>query len=211
MTAAAIASASDRRRAALPGSPYDKLVSVVKLALPAAAVGVFATCLIWPLTARQEFSFILNKDKVAVAEERLRVQRAQYRGEDKKGQPFAISAGSAVQKSSDVPIVELKDIAATLTEADGPVRATAEAGRYDIENDTITALGPVNIDSADGSMIRTRDVSVNMATRIVSGESGVNGRLPLGTFRADRLRADISVRVVTLTGRVRLHIVQRRA
>ena len=211
MSRAATAIASERRRAALPGSPYDKLVSVVKLLLPALALAVFATCLIWPLTARQEFSFILNKDKVAVAGERLRVQRARYRGEDSKGQAFTISAASAVQKSSDVPIVELRDIAATLNAQGGPVHASAEAGRYDIEHDTITAEGPVRIDSADGSLIRTRDVSVDMASRLVKGDSGVDGRLRLGTFKARTLRADVTRRVVNLGGGVHLHIVQRRA
>ena len=202
---------SRRSRAALPGGPYDRLVAVVKLLLPLAALAVLALCLVWPLTARQEFSFILSKDRVAEAGERLRVARAEYRGEDSKGQAFRISAASAVQKSSDVPIVDLKDIAATLDATDGPIHAAASAGRYDIEHDRITAQGPVRIDSADGSLVRTRDVSVDMATRQVSGDSGVDGRVKLGTFKAQHLRADVTTRVVTLTGGVRLHIVQRRA
>ncbi len=206
-----IAVPTSRQRAALPGSPYDRLVSVVKILLPVAALAVFAACLIWPLTARQEFSFILSKDRVAEANERLRVSRAKYRGEDSKGQAFEITAASAVQKSSDVPIVELRDIAATLNATDGPVHATAQAGRYDMEHDRITAEGPVNIDSADGSLIRTRDVSLDMASRVVTGDQGVSGKLRLGTFRAERLRADVTGRVVKLEGRVHLHIVQPRA
>lgn len=203
--------AAQRRRAALPGSPYDRLVSVLKILLPVAALAVFAVCLIWPLTARTEFSFILSKDRVASAGERLRVARAEYRGEDQNGQAFVITAASAIQKSSDVPVVEMQDITATLDAKDGPVHAVAGKGHYDMEHERMTADGPVRITGENGQLVNTRDVSLDMATRTIAGDSGVDGKLKLGTFRANRLRGDINSRVVTLIDRVHLHIVQRRA
>ena len=85
-----------RQQAALPGSGHDRLMGVLKLALPAAAVIVLLTIIIWPLTKVQEFSFLLAKDKVAMATERLRLDAAVYRGETARGEAFVISAGSAV-------------------------------------------------------------------------------------------------------------------
>jgi lipopolysaccharide export system protein LptC len=199
-----------RQRAALPGSGYDRMVGVVKWLLPLLASVIFAACLILPLTKSGEFSFILSKDRVAPAGERLRVERAAYRGEDSKGQPFTITAASAVQRTSATPVVELNDIAATLQAQDGPVRATAERGRYDLERETIAVDGPVRVDSAAGYLVETRDVRVDLPSRSVASDDGVSGRVPLGTFSAQRLRADVNDRTVVLEGRARLRIVQRR-
>lgn len=200
-----------RQRSALPGSPYDRLVSVVKWVLPLAAFAVLAAALILPLTANREFSFILSKDRVALAGERLRVTDASYRGEDRRGQAFTIRAANAIQRSSETPVVELEGISATLDARNGPVTAVAEAGRYDLERERITIDGPVRVDSASGYLLETQDVSVDLPTRTVASDAGVSGKVPLGSFSADRLRADVNSRTVVLEGRARLHIVQSRA
>ena len=198
-----------RRNAAPPGGSWDRLVAALKLALPAGAVAVFATCLIWPLTTQREFSFILSKDRVAAAQERLRMDRAVYRGEDSKGQSFIIAAASAVQKTSDTPIVELRDISAELRTADGPARAVANVGRYDLERERIDIVGPVKLESASGYRLDTSDVSVDLATRRVTSSGAVTGRMPLGSFEAGRLRADLAGRSVILDKGASLRIVQR--
>jgi lipopolysaccharide export system protein LptC len=198
-----------RRNAAPPGGAWDRLVATLKLVLPAAAIAVLATCLIWPLTTQREFSFILSKDRVAEARERLRMDRAVYRGEDSKGEPFIITAASAVQKTSDTPIVELRDISAELRTADGPARADAEVGRYDLEREQIDVVGPVTLESAAGYRLDTRDVSVDLATRSVTSSGPVTGRMPLGSFRAGRMRANVDDRRVILDHGASLRIVQQ--
>ncbi len=197
------------RNAVPPGGGWDRFVGLMKLALPIAALAILLISLIWPLMARQEFSFILSKDSVEAARERLRMERAVYRGEDSRGQPFVITAASAVQKSSDTPIVELRDISAELRTTDGPARADARVGRYDMERDRIDIVGPVELESASGYRLQTRDVSVDLNTRQVASQGAVTGRMPLGSFQAGRLHADVSGRTVVLDRGASLHIVQR--
>ncbi len=198
-----------RANAAPPGGSWDRTVATLKLALPAGAVAVLAACLIWPLTSQQEFSFILSKDRVAEAQERLRMDRAVYRGEDSNGQPFTIRAANAVQKTSDTPIVELRDISAELRTTDGPARAEAKVGRYDLEREQIDVVGPVTLRSAAGYALDTSDVSVDLATRKVTGSGEVAGKMPLGSFTAGRLTADVNGRSVVLDKGASLRIVQR--
>ena len=198
-----------RANAAPPGGSWDRIVAILKLALPAAAVAVLAACLIWPLTSQQEFSFILSKDRVAEAKERMRMDRAVYRGEDSKGQPFTITASSAVQKTSDTPIVELRKISAELLTPDGPARADAGVGRYDLERERIDVVGPLKVESAAGYRLDTSDVSIDLATRKVLGSGKVAGRMPLGTFNAGRLQADVTGRSVILDKGASLRIEQR--
>src|SRR3546814_18751285 len=95
------------------------------------SVGVLAALLATaPFTGGDKVSFVLDKNMVEVAKERMRVTEALYRGEDSKGQPFSLRAGSAVQKSSREPIVALNDMSARSLLSSGPALVRAETARY---------------------------------------------------------------------------------
>jgi lipopolysaccharide export system protein LptC len=198
-----------RQRAALPGSSRDALFGVLKWLLPALAVAVLATIVILPLAKVQEFSFLLDKGKVAVAPERLRVDNAVYRGETAKGEAFNISAAGAVQRSSAVPIVELKRLTAKLAMADGPATVVAPAGRYFLETDRLQINGPVQLDSAAGYSLDSATVDIDLNSRKVSTEAPVKGELPIGRFSAGRMSGDIQGKSMVLSGGVHLRIYGR--
>ena len=81
---------------AAPGSRHDRLITVARILLPG-AIGVLAAFLVTaPLTAGGDVSFVLDKNKVEVAKERMRLQSALYRGQDTKGQPFQLFLCSVV-------------------------------------------------------------------------------------------------------------------
>lgn len=198
-----------RQRAALPGSYRDTLFGVLRWLLPGLALLVLAAIIIWPLTKVREFSFLLAKDKVAVAQERLRIDRPVYRGETAKGEAFVISAAGAVQRSSAVPIVELKDLNARLQLTDGPLTVTAPSGRYFLDDDKLQIAGPVKLQSTSGFSLDSQQVDIDINARTVSTNTPVSGTLPLGSFRANRMEADIRGRNVVLEGGAHLRIYQQ--
>lgn len=198
-----------RQRSALPGSGYDRLVSVVKWALPAAAFAVFAVIVVWPLSKAQEFSFLLAKDKVGMAHERFRMERAVYRGQTANGQPFVITSAGAVQRTSAVPIVELQALTARLDAADGPAEVSAPGGSYNLKTDILQVAAPVQLRSTSGYRLDSGNVDIDLANRTVATRSPVTGALPIGTFRANRLTADIRGRVVVLEGDVHMRMVPK--
>lgn len=196
----------ERRLWAGPGGSHDRLVAVLARALPM-GVGVLAALMvITPLSPRGEISFLLDRNKVAVIEDRLRVDNALYRGADNQGRPFSLTAGEAVQRSSAEGIVRMNDLVARLLLEEGPARLSAQAGLYDIDEDTVAVTGPMRMIAADGYRMMARDVSVDLETKQLVGAGGVDGAIPAGTFSADRLTADLSARTVTLTGNARLRM-----
>lgn len=198
----------DRRRAfAAPGGQLDRVVRMLAVALPALVGAVVAAMLIAPLSPRGEVSFILDRNKVAVSEDRLRVDSAMYRGEDKRGRPFSLSAGEAVQASAEVPVVRLHDLTARMLFSEGPAVLSAPAGRYDIEQQQVTVDGLVSFVAADGYRLSARGVSVSLPDRSLIGDGRVEGSVPAGTFRADGISADLDTRTVTLEGNARLRMV----
>lgn len=191
-----------------PGSRHDRLVRLAKLALPVGALGLLALLAISPFDQRSEVSFILDKKKVDAAEERMRIDAARYTGEDNLGRRFSISAKSAVQPSSDEPIVAIEGMAARLDLPEGPLGIVADHGRYDLDRQTVRIDGPVRVAGPNGYRLETSDVSVNLKTRQLASAGAVTGAMKLGSFSAGHLVADLGDRRVALTGGARLKIVQ---
>lgn len=194
---------------AAPGASHDRVIGLMRVLLPAAIVALVVILAVAPLTVGRDISFVLAKDKVEVAKERMRVTEAVYRGEDSNGQPFAIRAGSAVQTTSRDPVVRLADLSARIALEDGPATIGAKTGRYDMQSEKVMVDGPVRFEAADGYRLDTRDVTVDLKSRTVQSGGAVDGSMPLGTFTAGRLTGDLRQRIVVLDQRARLHIVQR--
>jgi len=197
---------SERQLWAAPGSRHDRIISITHWLLPV-LIGVLAAFLVMaPLTMGGDVSFVLDKTKVEVAKERMKLQSAVYRGADGKGQPFQLNAGSAIQRSSAEPIVQLNALAAQIRLEDGPAALTANTGRYDMTTEQVKVDGPIAFRAANGYTLDTRDATIDLKTRKLQSAGAVDGTVPQGTFRADRLRADLEARTVTLDGNARLRI-----
>lgn len=200
-----------RRRAfAAPGSTLDRAVRLLAVGLPALVGAVAAAMLIAPLSPRGEISFLLDRNKVAIAEDRLRVDDAMYRGQDQRGRPFSLAAGEAVQASASVPTVAMRDLVARLLLPEGPAVLTAPAGRYHIEDEKVDVDGTVRFNAADGYSMVARDVAIDLPSRSLIGQGRVEGAIPAGTFTADRILADLAERTVTLDGNARLRMIPGR-
>jgi lipopolysaccharide export system protein LptC len=173
------------------------------------AVGVLIAVLAFaPLQKEGDASFILDKKKVGNAPERMRVEAARYVGEDNKGQKFLIEANSAIQRSSDIPIVDISGMMARLGLSQGPLMIMANLARYDLDNQKIAIHGPVRVIGPDGYRLETRDVLVDLKEHHLQSSGPVTGAMRLGQFRAGNLSADLDDRNVVLGGGARLKIVQ---
>jgi lipopolysaccharide export system protein LptC len=197
-----------RSRWARPGGFHDYFVIILKIVLPAGVGVLLAYLFLSPLGKNREISFLLDKNKVDVAQERLKVETAQYRGQDNKGRAFVIDADRALQPSSADPVVQIEGMAARIQLSDGPASLEADKGRYNLETQKVDVLGPILFNAADGYRLETRDVAVDLNSQTMSSDAGVQGRIPFGTFTANKMDVDLRDRTVVLTGRVRLHMVQ---
>lgn len=199
---------TERQHWALPGGSHDRIVRVLKIVLPVAVGTLSGLLAVAPFTTGGEVSFVLDKNDVDVAGERLRVREALYRGEDARGRPFSLRAGSAVQKTSREPVVEMRDLSARILMREGPAVLTAQEGRYFLDEQKVAVTGPIQFDAAQGYRLTTRDVTIDLKDRTLNSAGRVYSRMPIGTFDADHLRADLEERTVTLQGKARLRIEQ---
>lgn len=195
---------NQRQHFAAPGGSHDRLVAFLGKALPMGVGIVAALMIITPLSPGTEVSFLLDRNKVAMIDERLSVSNAMYRGQDDGGRPFSLTAGEAVQRSSREGIVRMEDMMAQILLRDGPARISAEGGAYDIDAEVMTVDGPLRLSAADGYTMTARGVSVDLQSRVMVGDGRVEGEVPAGTFEADRIEVDIDERKISLRGNARL-------
>ncbi len=206
MTQAADRIRTKRQHFAAPGSSLDKIVRFLAVALPALVGVVAAMMLITPLSPRGEVSFLLDRNKVAVADDRLRVDNAMYRGEDSNGRPFSLVAGEAVQQSNAVPIVEMEDLTARMVLSEGPAVLTAPRGTYAIDDEQVGIPGVVQFTASDGYEFLARNVTIDLPSRSLVGNGQVSGQIPAGTFSANSMHADLESRTISLDGNARLNM-----
>ena len=65
--------------------------------------------------------------------------------------------------------------------------------------------------AAGGYRPDTSNATVDLESRRMQSAGAVTGTVPQGTFRGDRMRADLEARTVTLDGDARLRFVPRGA
>ena len=206
MTVQADIQRSRRQHFALPGGFHDRLVRTLAVALPA-TIGVLAAIMVFsPLSPRGEVSFLLDRNRVETVEDRLRVETAMYRGQDREGRPFSITAGGAVQRSAETPIVTMNELVARILLRQGPALLTANEAAYDIDAEKVRVFGPMVFAAADGYRMTAENVDIDVADKTMVSRGRVEGRVPAGTFSADRIIADLDARTVLLDGNARLRM-----
>lgn len=197
-----------RQNWAAPGGRHDRIVKYLQFIL-LSAIGILAAFLAMvPLQQSNELGFLLSRDTVDIAPERLRVEAARYSGADGAGRPFELNAASALQRSSSTPLVELEDLSAQLELEDGLAFIVANRGLYDLEEEVVSIEGPLEFRASDGYRLQTSNVLVRLDQREMRSAGDVDGQIPLGAFTADRMRFDLPTRTVFLEGEASLRIVQ---
>jgi lipopolysaccharide export system protein LptC len=209
MSELAIRERTTRQIWARPDGSHDAVVRWMRRILPVGIGALAALLIISPLIGKAgDISFVLAKDTVDMATERMRVIAATYRGEDSAGRPFILTAGSAVQATSREPVVKITDVTARLDMADGPATLEAKNAVYDMENEVVSVVGPVTFQSADGYKLDMTNVSIGLKSRKVTSNGAVAGQLPKGSVSGGAMQADLTARQVAISGGVTAQLPQ---
>lgn len=190
------------QKSMLPGSAHDYLIKVLRVIFPMIIVALITFLILTPLTVNDEFSFVLDKESVDIAPERLKVTDALYRGQDGKGRPFSLKAGSAVQKSSDVPVLDMEDFVGRIILNSGPAILSGVRGSYNLDNEVMRVNGPLQYESLAGNEFTASNVEIRLRNQSFESFDKVKGKTEFGTFNANKLKGTLGARNITLSGNV---------
>ncbi len=193
------------RDTAMHALRYSRFVLLMKRVLPATAALVIAMVIIYALVPRQSDKLSLATKEIGILANDLTMTKPRLTGADHKGNPFVVTAESAVQDPRNVRHATLNKVEADVTlEKNRWLNATAAQGFVDIDHGTLKLDGGIAVYSDDGYEIHTARANVDLKKGLFQGPVAVTGHGPMGSFRADTFEVDRQTSQIELHGHVQM-------
>lgn len=165
------------------------LVGSAKIGLPLFAIGVLGALFVFN-GARYDTRIEFDGVDPASLSEGLRILNPRFSGSTAKGEPFTVSAASALPDGPRPQRIELSDARGEIALADGrSVTAAAAAGLLLPKANEVRLSGGVRIETSDGYRLEAPEAALLADADMVTATGGVVVEGPLGRISAGRLRA----------------------
>ena len=133
----------------------------------------------------------MSYERLGRIENDLTMVKPRPAGADTKGNPFVITADSAVQDAHNPKKASLKNMEADLSVDRGNwINARARTGMVDMNTGALELRGGIAVFTATGYELHTNSACANLKQSMIHGHEPVTGQGPQGTLRADEFHAD---------------------
>lgn len=187
---------------------YSRFVGLMKWGLLALATLLVALVFAWPgvLTRKEGFRLSFSGLR-GLGEEQLTMLKPRFLGVDRKGQPYVVTAETALQDPADPRRVTLAQVQADITLERGAwLSLSAARGLYRQAEDRLVLEGPVAIHSDSGYELHLERVEAAIAEGRAWSDLPVHGHGPFGAIAADRMRLEEHGERVIFEGRVHVEL-----
>lgn len=195
--------------ARLTSLKHQRLVALLRIALPLAALLLAALVIAWPkFQNRERSSFNLSPTHADPKEvEQLTMVNPKFVGLDSKQEPYTVTAKAANQDHPGADLVLLDQPQADITLESGAwVTVTALNGRYTQKEQLLNLIGDVNLFHDSGFEFHTEQAQIDLANNTMSGDVPVTGHGPAGTIDAEGFMVLDHGQTVLFTGHAKLHL-----
>lgn len=193
------------RTTAMEALRYSRFVALMKRLLSLGAFLTIATVLAFFFVQRMPRQLQMTYERLGSIENDLTMVKPRLAGADAKGNPFVITADSAVQDAHNPKKANLKNLEADLTVDKGNwINARAKAGMVDMDSGALELRGGIDVFTTTGYELHSNSASANLKQSVIHGHEEVTGQGPQGTLRADEFHADRATNLLTLSGNVQM-------
>jgi lipopolysaccharide export system protein LptC len=201
------------RRVVVPGTGYSRFVALMKLLLPAIAVGLVLLIAVWPRLELAMGHFRLKLPKIDIGDAReLRMVNARYSGIDKHHRPYVLTADTAQQMPNQSDLVSLEGPKADMTMNSGAwIALTADTGVYLTQPQLLDLFGDVKLFHDRGYDLSTESAHVDLKAGTAEGHEPVEGQGVLGDVTSQGFRLEDHGAVIVFTGKAKLHLLPHHA
>jgi lipopolysaccharide export system protein LptC len=184
---------------------YSRYVVLMKRLLSLGAFLIIAAVLAFFFVQRMPRQLQMSYERLGHIENDLTMVKPRLAGADTKGNPFVITADSAVQDAHNPKKASLKNLEADLTfDNQNWINARARTGMVDMNTGQLELAGGIDVFTATGYELHSNSASANLKQNIIHGHEKVTGQGPDGTLRADEFHADRTTNILTLNGHVHM-------
>lgn len=195
--------------ARLTSFKHQRLVALLRIALPLATLLLATLVIAWPkFQNRERTGFTLSPTLADPKEvEQLTMVNPKFVGLDSKQQPYTVTARSANQDRPGADLVLLDRPQADITLESGAwITVTALNGRYTQKEQLLDLMGDINLFHDSGFEFHTEQAEIDLANNTMSGDVPVTGHGPAGTIDSDGFMVLDHGQTVLFTGHAKLHI-----
>ncbi|MCB1505474.1 MAG: LPS export ABC transporter periplasmic protein LptC [Hyphomicrobiaceae bacterium] len=182
---------------------HSRLIRVLRLALPAGAIGIaiyYATTL---FVASDLGSKIVRTTLPKIVPASLTMSNPRYRGFNKDGGEYELKAARGNPHPKNRNLVLLQTVEANLKSVDGTTtKMTARAANYNIPAEIITLHRNIEITSSSGGWARLKSAQLESKTGVITSTQPVELGNATTKITAKTLKILQKTKVMTLTGNV---------
>lgn len=184
----------------------SRLVTLMKLLLPAIAAALIGLIVAWPQIRTDDTRFRPGPARINPGEaEVVRMTNARFHGADERGQPYVVTSLSATQPTGSANVVLMEAPKADITTEDGTwIALTADSGIYYRDLHQVDLSGSVNIFHDQGYEFRSQTAAIDLKAGTASGNQRVEGQGPFGRIAAEGFQILDRGHRLIFTGRTRL-------
>jgi lipopolysaccharide export system protein LptC len=187
---------------------YSRFVTLMKRVLSLGAFLIIAAVLAFFFVQRMPRQLKMSYERLGRIENDLTMVKPRLSGADAKGNPFVITADSAVQDANNAKKASLKNLEADLSmEKQNWINARARTGMVDMAAGKLELSGGIDVFTANGYELHSNSASADLKQNVIHGHEPVTGQGPQGTLRADKFHADRATNILTLSGHVHMTLV----
>lgn len=182
---------------------HSRLVRLMRVVLPIASVLAVAGFFV-----KVHFSFPVDLDlssaRLSVTRNAVIMEGPHLTGFDGESREYSMSAKRAIQPLTSPQQVRLEEIEAKVTETEqGSTTIAAEAGEYDHKRRTMSLLGSVLIDSAEGYRLQMAGADVDFNAQTMHSDRPIVIGYGDSEIAGDRLLVSDGGKRIVIEGRVR--------
>lgn len=192
------AAPSRRRRA----SGHSRLVNLLRVVLPALAIGLLALMALWPRIAGDVAQVpALEDGSDAPGIERPHMLNPRYFGTDSRNRPFSVRAERATYLDDEEEVVALEAPLARMDlGGERQVRLQAERGLFNRTTEVVELYDGVELRDSQGHEVETSRATIRLRAGTASGDAPVTGRGPFGQVEGIGFEWRSDEGVLTLRG-----------
>lgn len=197
------------RTTALESQRYTRFVGVMKRSLLLAALAILTIVLAYALQPRhQNNKMAMTAANIGMLNGDLQMTRPRLTGLDDGGNPYVVTADTAIQDSRNTRRARLKDIDGDLIQKkdNSWTSLHAPSGLLNADTHKLHLDGPIAVFSDNGYEMHTMTAEVDLQGGIVHGKRMVVAQGPLGNLRADKFALDRDKHLVFFYGNVQMTI-----
>jgi lipopolysaccharide export system protein LptC len=186
-----------------------RYVTLLRVALPLAALMLAALVIAWPqIQNRERTGFSLTPTHADPKEvEQLTMVNPRFVGLDSKQQPYTVTAQSATQERAGADIIVLDRPQADILLANGAwVTVTGRTGHYSQKQQILDLEGDIDVFHDSGYEFHTERAQIDLANDTINGDAPVTGHGPGGMIDAQGFMILDHGQTVIFTGDSKLHL-----